>query len=330
MATGPTWTIDTRNATAPTQRPSYAGMLTHSPAAALSTRKNDVVFKILFAAERNRDLLIALLTAVLAPASPIESAEVLNPDVDRKDWDDKGTVLDIRVRFADGCQVDVEMQAAPHPALRERALYYWSRVFSAELDSGQAYSELMPVIGVFILDFDELPTSRLHSVFELRERHEGYCLSPALELHFIELPKRNNPSHELEGRAVLNWCQFLSAQTDEELEALAMTDPNMERAKQALDDLSADPKARELARDRKIWHYFYDRGLELSRRAGKQEGRAEGREEGRAALAKAIRALCGVLDIELTAAREAQLAEASASELEPLLDTIEQQRRWPG
>jgi flagellar biosynthesis/type III secretory pathway protein FliH len=153
---------------------------------------------------------------------------------------------------------------------------------------------------------------------------------------------------------VLNWCQFLSAQTDEELEALAMTDPNMDRAKQALDDLSADPKARELARDRKIWHYFYDRGLELSRRAGKQEGRAEGREEGRAegreegraegreegraegreegraALTKAIRALCGVLDIELTAAREAQLAEASASELEPLLDTIEQQRRWPG
>ena len=241
-------------------------MLTHSPAAALSTRKNDVVFKILFAAERNRDLLIALLTAVLAPPSPIESAEVLNPEVDRKDWDDKGTVLDIRVRFADGRQVDVEMQAAPHPALRERALYYWSRVFSAEL----------------------------------------------------------------EGRAVLNWCQFLSAQTDDELEALAMTDPNMERAKQALDDLSADPKVRELARDREIWHYFYDRGLELSRRAGKQEGHAEGREEGRAALAKAIRALCGVLDIELTAAREAQLTEASASELEPLLDTIEQQRRWPG
>jgi flagellar biosynthesis/type III secretory pathway protein FliH len=61
-----------------------------------------------------------------------------------------------------------------------------------------------------------------------------------------------------------------------------MTDPNIERAKQALDDLSADPKAREFARDREIWYYFYDRGLELSRRAGKQEGRVEGREEGRA------------------------------------------------
>jgi predicted transposase/invertase (TIGR01784 family) len=318
-------------------------MRTPAPRRRTLDPKNDVVFKILFAAERNRDLLIALLTAVLAPPSAIESAEVLNPEVDRQDWDDKGTVLDIRVRFADGRQVDVEMQAAPHPALRERALYYWSRVFCSELDTGQAYSELMPVIGVFILDFDELPTSRLHSIFDLRERHEGYCLCSALELHFLELPKRHNPTSELEGRAVLNWCQFLSAQTDEELEALAMTDPNMERAKQALDDLSADPKVRELARDRETWHYFYDRGLELSRRAGKregreegraegrEEGRAEGREEGRAeGLVGTVRTVCELLGIELTAAHEARLAKASTAELDELLDSLKRDRRWPG
>jgi hypothetical protein len=72
--------------------------------------KNDVVFKLLFAAEANRDLLIALLTAVLDPESPITAAEVMNPEVDREHWDDKGTVLDIRLRFTDGTQAD------PHPA----------------------------------------------------------------------------------------------------------------------------------------------------------------------------------------------------------------------
>jgi len=51
---------------------------------------------------------------------PIESAEVLDAEVDRTDRDDKGTPLDIRVRFAERRQVDVDMQAAPHPALRER------------------------------------------------------------------------------------------------------------------------------------------------------------------------------------------------------------------
>jgi len=66
MAVGPTWTTDTRNATAPTRRPTHARMSTISPGRRTLDPKNDVVFKMLFAAERNRDLLIALLTAVLA------------------------------------------------------------------------------------------------------------------------------------------------------------------------------------------------------------------------------------------------------------------------
>jgi predicted transposase/invertase (TIGR01784 family) len=315
--------------------------------------KLDVVFKLLFAAEKNRDLLILLLTAVLAPESPITSAVVLNPEIDRENWDDKGVVLDIRVLFADGTQVDVEMQSAPHRALRERALYYWTRLFAGVLGSGQAYVELMPVIGVFILNFDELPTTRLHSIFEARERHEGYCLCPALELHFLELPKRDNPSNELEGRAVLNWCKFLAAETDEELEELAMTDPSFQRAKQALDDLSADPKARELARDREVWHFFHDQELYLERKAARAEGRTEGIVEGRKegivegrkegivegrkegivegrkeGLVAAVRTACELIGIELTAEREAHLAAAKPAELEHLLESLRHARRW--
>ena len=41
----------------------------------------DVVFKILFARPENRDVLIALLTAVLRPRSPITEVEVVNPDI---------------------------------------------------------------------------------------------------------------------------------------------------------------------------------------------------------------------------------------------------------
>jgi len=137
---------------------------------------------------------------------------------------------------------------------------------------------------------------------------------------------------------VPNWCQFLSARTDQELETLAMSDPDIERAKPALDDLSADPKARELARDREIWHYFYDRGLQLAERGGREkgiaEGRAEGREVGRAkgiaeGLVRAVRTACELLGVEFTAARQAHLAQASTAELEQLLDSLERDRRWP-
>ena len=39
----------------------------------------DVVFKLLFADERNRDLLVSLLNAVLQPARRIVSVQVVNP-----------------------------------------------------------------------------------------------------------------------------------------------------------------------------------------------------------------------------------------------------------
>ena len=64
--------------------------------------KLDVVFKLLFAHVRNRDILTALLTAVLKPTAPIDSLVVLNPDIPKDLPADRGAVLDIHVRLADG------------------------------------------------------------------------------------------------------------------------------------------------------------------------------------------------------------------------------------
>lgn len=78
--------------------------------------KLDVVFSMLFGAERNRDLLLSLLNAVLEPAVPIVAVELLSERPERQEVDDKAIVLDLRVRLANGEQVDVEMQSQPRPA----------------------------------------------------------------------------------------------------------------------------------------------------------------------------------------------------------------------
>ncbi|MBI5543866.1 MAG: Rpn family recombination-promoting nuclease/putative transposase [Deltaproteobacteria bacterium] len=84
--------------------------------------KLDVVFKLLFAHPRNRDLLLSLLTAVLRPTSPISELEVLNPEVSKDAVADKGIVLDIHVRLEDGRHVDVEMQSTKQLTFSSRAL----------------------------------------------------------------------------------------------------------------------------------------------------------------------------------------------------------------
>ena len=99
--------------------------------------------------------------------------------------------------------MDVEMQTAHRRGLRRRVLLYWARLYAGQLQTGAEYTRLMPVIGVFILAFKELPTERLHSVFEVRERHEGYALLDALQLHFLELPNFRPPGASGRGGATL-------------------------------------------------------------------------------------------------------------------------------
>jgi flagellar biosynthesis/type III secretory pathway protein FliH len=121
---------------------------------------------------------------------------------------------------------------------------------------------------------------------------------------------------------VLHWCPFLAAKTDRELEELSMAHPEIRDAKNALEELSADPKARRLAEDRAIWHYTYDDGLATARDEGLAKGRAEGPQT-------AIRSLCRVLDVSLTPERAKQLEHAALPELQELLDALTQDRKWP-
>ena len=97
--------------------------------------KLDVVFKLLFAHPASKSPLISLLTAVLQPAAEIVDVEVLNPDMPRQDAADKGIVLDLRVRLADGRLIDVEMQSQWRSGSRKRFLFYCvpsRRTISAE------------------------------------------------------------------------------------------------------------------------------------------------------------------------------------------------------
>ena len=151
--------------------------------------KVDVVFKLLFAKPSNKRLLIALLTAILQPDSPIVDVEVLNPEVTKESVEAKGTVLDLLAKLFGGGQVNLEIQASPQGWRMSRGVFYCSRVFVSQLSRGDGYEELKPVVGIFILDFRALPSERFHSKFELLEVQEHTRLSDDLTIHVLELPK---------------------------------------------------------------------------------------------------------------------------------------------
>jgi predicted transposase/invertase (TIGR01784 family) len=95
---------------------------------------NDVVFKLLFGAPGSRQILTALLTAVLDPPSTIVVVDVRNLEILPEGVADKTIALDLHVARADGRHLDVEMQTTYRRTFRDRALCYWSRVFGGQLE----------------------------------------------------------------------------------------------------------------------------------------------------------------------------------------------------
>jgi hypothetical protein len=53
------------------------------------------------------------------------------------------------------------------PGLRQRALFYWARLYTSQIGKGDGYVDLAPTLSMFILDFVELETTRYHSHFRL-------------------------------------------------------------------------------------------------------------------------------------------------------------------
>jgi len=282
--------------------------------------KLDVVFKILFADPRCRHALVALLTEVLRPAEPIADVTVLNPELPKDFADDKGIVLDVLVRLADGRRVGVEMQTESDPALRQRFLYYAARVYASQLGRGARYADLKPCVSVFILAFRELQSPRFHSKFQVLEVTDHEPFSQHLELHVLELPKVPELSEVLDEHVgLVRWGRFLGAVTDEEREELAMQDPAIREAKDTLDLLSADPAVQDLVQRRKLAQDLH----QIDLRAAKAEARAE-------TLRKTVGGLCEVLGIELDDHKRQALDAMSDTELDALFDTLTRERRWPG
>ena len=209
--------------------------------------KLDIVFKLLLT--RWQVLLLDMLQAILA--RPIERLTILNPEILGELASDKEIVLDIRVALPDGSRVDVEMQVRAGPALGSRLVYYAARDYADQLDRGDRYDALTPTL-VIVWLVGVLPglPDRLHTVYELRERHTNERFGEQLAIHVLQLSALSASGAVGYAAQVERWARFLVARDDAEYEQLASEDPIMKIAKQALDELSQDPATRRLARER--------------------------------------------------------------------------------
>jgi len=175
--------------------------------------KTDFAFKKIFGSEQSKDILISFLNALLYEARPIiEDLEILNPYLAPRIRGVKDTYLDVKARITGNKTVIIEMQVLNVEGFEERILYNAAKAYSIQLDSGEDYTLLNPVIALTITDFEMFPNlDQVISRFVLKEK--DYLIDYLIydiELVFVELPKFNKELEELE-TLTDKWIYFLKS-----------------------------------------------------------------------------------------------------------------------
>ena len=233
--------------------------------------KTDVVFKLLFGNERNSDILIDFLKAVLR--KNIESVKLLDPTLKPEHPDDKKGILDVKAELDNGEKIDIEIQVRNIAEMRKRILYYNSRLLTEQIGAGEPYTLIKPAISIIITDYPLIhETDKCHNVFLWMEKDEHFVFDDLQEIHILHLSRVGKE----EVPAVSDWVKFIGSDNEEDFIMLAEKNSVIKKAFGELKLISADKASRMLYEARmKELHDAYA-AEETARRQGLQQGIQQG------------------------------------------------------
>ena len=146
----------------------------------------DYGFKKVFG---EKDIMIAFLTDLLNPASPIEDVIFLDKEMEADGEDMRSVIYDLRCQTQDGGEFIVEMQNKGQSHFSNRILYYLSHAISEQGEKGTSWNfDLHPVYGVFFLNFHMkgLKPQAIRTL-QLRADETGEIVSEKLKAFTLEL-----------------------------------------------------------------------------------------------------------------------------------------------
>ena len=247
--------------------------------------KLDVVFQALFGEVGNESITKGFLETILE--RKIDSIDLSrNPILRREFKDEKLGVLDIIAKLDENEICNIELQIVDKKNIIERILYYWSRLYSRQIKSGEDYKILQKAIVILITDFkiENLEELDYHSRWKIMEDKQGkkIILTQKLEIDIIELPKIIGKEKEQDN--LLDWLYFLENPKSERVTKKMKENENLKEAVKKLDNLSEDERMQRIAdlRQKAIMDEkaIYEKGLEIGIEKGIQRGMEKGMEEG--------------------------------------------------
>lgn len=148
----------------------------------------DYGFKKIFG---DKEVMIAFLTDLLLPKTPIEDVIFLDKELGGVSEYDRGVVYDLLCKTIDGNEFIVEMQNRSQIHFSDRIIFYLSRSFSDQEERGNSDwdFQLKPVYGIFFLNFHlrGFKPLTLRTV-QLKVDETGELFTDKLKVFTLELP----------------------------------------------------------------------------------------------------------------------------------------------
>ena len=269
--------------------------------------KNDIVFQEVFGKQKNSEITKHLISLILQ--REIENIELdTNRIMIGNHKDSKVTILDIKAKFNNGEDCNIELQVAPYQYMPERMLIYWSRMYGDKAQRSKEYDILKPTISILIADYKIKELKEIeeyHTIWNLREKkHKEKILTRYIVLHGLEIPKIKE--EEILKDELALWLKFIDNPENKEVNKKMGEKRLSQIVREELAELSDDPDFEDIVWQRTL-AIMDEKGF---KRQAREEGLAEGAE------AKKIEIAQKLLKLEMPIKQIAEITELTEEEVQ--------------
>lgn len=244
---------------------------------------NDVVFKKIFGDMNNKEVIKGFLSSILnIPKEEYELLKIESPFLNISDSaTDKIGILDVKLSTKNKKIIDIEIQVARMKHMRERVLYYLSKMTLDQIGAGENYDKIQKVISIIIAADHILikENNNQHNRYLLCDKETDSIFTDKMEVNTLDLMKKADP--KTSDPNITKWVDFFNAKTEEELEMIHnMPDSAVKQAAKIVLEVNQDKEVRIKAEQRENALRVYNTEIEASKQSGIKEGIKQGIQQG--------------------------------------------------
>ena len=249
--------------------------------------KSDIMFKAFYGRKENEEFLQDFLEAVLGEKLKIKKV-MHDVRLEQLAKEQKFGILDLGVELENGEFINVEIQIKNYNNIEKRTTFYASKKLTEQLNSGEDYIMLQPVIIIAILDYDyiDLPEYVTETV-RVATGHRDYELNNMVKYYYIELSKFREQNPDMTN-PLNQWLSFLDMERGDLLEMAKKKNEKVKKAVENYEVLTGDAEVKRLAEIKLMADLEEKAALASARENGTKRGQELGLKQGKREIARKL------------------------------------------